>query len=151
MLYLWKFYRYFGRIGELSSLFVATEEEVDKMIGREAHFGEALGKHSDVCCTLDEDDFTKLNISPDAVSEVSNYLGYTWSGYNPQDYIRTSCDECGKYIYIGEGEEVFQAVDSELCEMCFTEWKRELCKKSNKEFIAEIEEGNIVARTGEFK
>ncbi|KAA9007242.1 hypothetical protein D3C73_184980 [compost metagenome] len=85
--YLYKFGWDCGRMGDVEGLFVATEEEIKDAIGKEVYFGEILGKHSEIFGTFDESDIEKLDISPDAVNEVSKYLGETWSGYNPLEYI----------------------------------------------------------------
>lgn len=89
--YLWSFYFDCGRSGGLEGLFVATEEEVEYAIGKYASFGEALGKHSDVYGNIKEGDISKVDISPEAVAEVSAHLGNTWSGYNPLHYIHHQC------------------------------------------------------------
>jgi hypothetical protein len=90
--YLWKFYWDCGRAGELDGLFVATEEEVEYAKGKHAYFGEVLGKHSEVYGTIDEGDIWKLDVSPEAVEEVSKVLGHDWSGFNPLDYINVQCE-----------------------------------------------------------
>ena len=93
--YLWSFCWDCGRSGSLEGLFVATEKEVEEATGQEVYFGEALGKHSEVYGTIDEGDIFKVEISPEAVSEVSKHLGETWSGWNPLEYVRFYCDRCG--------------------------------------------------------
>lgn len=102
--YLWSFYWDYGRSGSLDGLFVATEEAVNEVIGQEAYFGEVLGKHSEVYGDLSEGDISKIDISPDAVEEVSRYLGTTWSGFNPLEYVRFYCHDCGERIHVGDGE-----------------------------------------------
>lgn len=88
--YLWQF-EWDMRGGSVSSLFVATEAEVKDAIGSYAYFGEVLGKHSEVYGTIDEGDIWKLDVSCEAVAEVSRHLGDTWSGYNPLHYIEHQC------------------------------------------------------------
>lgn len=85
--YLWKFYWDCGRMGEVSGLFVATEDEINKSIGKEVYFGEILGKHSEVCGTLDREDLEKINLDSVSTERVAEFLGDTWSGYNPLKYI----------------------------------------------------------------
>lgn len=92
--YLWKFYWDCGRSGSISGLFVATEEEVKSAIGKKAYFGEVLGKHSEVYGELEEGDIKKLDVSPQAVEEVSKHLGSNWSGFNPLNYINVECKSC---------------------------------------------------------
>lgn len=57
---LWKWSQW-GRGGELSGLFVALPEHVEKMNGRTVHFGEVLGKHSDVEVTFDPGDIEAVS------------------------------------------------------------------------------------------
>lgn len=102
--FLWEF-SWDMRGGSVESLFVATEEEVKALIGSEVSFGEVLGKHSDVRGTIDEGDIIKLDVSTDAVNEVSKHLGKTWSGFTLSDYIRHQCNG---------------VVDDERCEEAYT-------------------------------
>jgi hypothetical protein len=92
--YLWKFYWSCGRMGDLDGLFVATENEVKQAIGREAYFGEVLGKHSEIYGTLEEKDITKVELDSETVEKVKNILGDTWSGFNPIKYA-FKCEYCG--------------------------------------------------------
>jgi hypothetical protein len=93
MNYLWKFYWDCGRSGEVEGLFVATEDEVNAVIGQGVYFGEILGKHSEVRGTIDEGEITKVNLDTETVEKVSKILGSTWSGYNPLEYLEESDDE----------------------------------------------------------
>ena len=56
---LWDFYLDYGRMGELSGTFEATEEEVEAAIGKTVWWSEELGKHSE-----DEFTLTRDMISP---------------------------------------------------------------------------------------
>lgn len=85
--YLWKFEWDCGRMGEVSGMFVASEEEVEETIGKQIYFGEILGKHSEVFGELAREDLSKVDIDPDSVAKVAAELGRTWSGYNPLEYI----------------------------------------------------------------
>ncbi|HFK1717434.1 hypothetical protein CON18_30615 [Bacillus cereus] len=87
--YLYRFYWDCGRSGYLEGLFVATEDEVASAMGKEAYFGEVLGKHIEVYGEIEEGDITKVDISPEAVAEVSKHLGTEWSGFNPLEYIES--------------------------------------------------------------
>lgn len=117
--YLWKFSWYMRRGGNVEGLFVASEKEVKDIIGMDVYFGEIHGKHSEVYGVLSRTDFNKLEISPKTVAEVSEYLGETWSGYNPIYYLRVSCDDCGDYIEIGEGETYHEIDGDKICEHCY--------------------------------
>lgn len=85
--YLWKFFWYCGRNGEVEGLFTATQEEIEKYIDSQVYFGEILGKHSEIYGTLEWDDIEKLDLDSETVEKVTKLLGKTWSGYNPLDYI----------------------------------------------------------------
>lgn len=91
MLGLYKFYYDCGRMGDLSGLFVAFIDEVDRLNGREVYFGEVLGKHSDIAITFDKDDTSIELLSHDQekiswLVEINDGDG-TISGFNPLDYL----------------------------------------------------------------
>ena len=86
---LWSFYWDCGRQGDVEGLFKATREEVENAIGKEVYFGEILGKHSEVCGTLEEGEIKLVSDNP---IEVMNA---TESGYNPLEYLNYECEECG--------------------------------------------------------
>ena len=93
--YLWKFGWDCGRMGEVDGLFVASDKEIQNAIGKDVYFGEILGKHSEVYGVLDEDDLEKVNLDSVSTERVAKLLGDTWGGYNPLDYLRYECGECG--------------------------------------------------------
>lgn len=82
---LYRFRAYFGRSGTLTGLFTSTPEEIAACIGPEIHFGEVLGKHSDVTATLEESDFEKLTDDADFVRRFEEY-GCA-SGFDPRGYL----------------------------------------------------------------
>ncbi|MCY8191458.1 hypothetical protein MOC62_07540 [Bacillus spizizenii] len=84
--YLWKF-GWGLNYGDVEGLFVATEEEVFNLIGKEVYFGEINGKHSEVYGEIEEGEIEKVAIDPETVATVSAVLGDTWSGYNPLHYV----------------------------------------------------------------
>ncbi|SOK58440.1 hypothetical protein [Yersinia phage fHe-Yen9-04] len=93
-----------GRMGDLTGLFIATEDELRALQGMTIYFGEALGKHSEVSiddfkfedhCTVKSDDSEKIDW-------LIGLLGYTLSGYNPLDYF-----------YIEEQDEYNEGKNSE--------------------------------------
>lgn len=84
--YLWKFGWGFG-YGEVGGLFVASEQEVADLIGKEVYFGAVLGKHSEVYGEIEEGDIKKVDLDPETVAKVSAVLGDTWSGYSPLHYV----------------------------------------------------------------
>ncbi|AQW88693.1 hypothetical protein FDH34_gp168 [Serratia phage BF] len=101
---LYEFYLDCGRMGDLSGLFVATEDELRALQGSTIWFGEALGKHSEVW--IDEfkfEDYCEVKCDDqEKVEWLAGLLGYTLSGYNPLDYF-----------YIEEQSEYQEGKDSE--------------------------------------
>lgn len=85
--YLWKFCWDTRREGSVEGLFVATEQEMSGLIGKDVYFGEILGKHSEVCGTMEWEDVEKINLNDETIEKVSSVLGNTWSGYNPFEYL----------------------------------------------------------------
>jgi predicted RNA-binding Zn-ribbon protein involved in translation (DUF1610 family) len=86
----------------LKVYFVATEDEVNNIIGKEVYFGEILGKHSEVCGTIEEGEITKIEIDSETVDKVAKYLGCVWSGYSPLHYVRYICPVCGDKVEANE-------------------------------------------------
>ena len=84
---LYSFYVDCGRMGSLDGLFIATQEEVDKAIGKEMYFGEVLGKHSDVQGTIEAHEITLVSTDQDKVEWLLGLLGTCVSGFNPLEYI----------------------------------------------------------------
>ena len=83
---LYSFYWDCGRMGDVQGLFISTQEQVDKLLGKEIYFGEILGKHSEVYGTIDEGDITLVSSDQDKVNWLLELLGGTVSGYNPLAY-----------------------------------------------------------------
>lgn len=79
---LWHF-SYSRRGGRLDGLFVATEEEVEAHLGKSVHFGEALGKHTDVDVVFNRDRVSRVNADPTAIAKITEVVGKTWCGWNP--------------------------------------------------------------------
>jgi len=90
---LWKFYWDCGRMGSLEGLFVASEAQVSKIIGKHVYFGEVLGKHSDISGNISQDSLELIDIDADAVAKILAVTGPTVSGYNPFDYWEPEEDE----------------------------------------------------------
>ncbi|MDN9010036.1 hypothetical protein [Brevibacillus laterosporus] len=85
--FLWNFYWDCGRNGDLEGLFVASDNEIQELIGKRVYFGEVLGKHSDVYGTLEQGDFDKINLDSETVGKVAEVLGVSWSGFDPRHYL----------------------------------------------------------------
>lgn len=89
------FYADCGRMGSLEGLFVATPEEVENLYGKTIHFGEALGKHSEISLKMDESNFTKRSDDPEKVAWLISIFDSetTLCGYNPLDYYEECEDD----------------------------------------------------------
>lgn len=76
-----------GRMGELTGLFIADTEAVNKLIesGEEVYFGEVLGKHSEVCGPIEQADITLVSTEESVIKAIEEH-GLE-NGFNPFDYI----------------------------------------------------------------
>lgn len=131
--YLWRFTFDYGRMGSLFGLFIATEEDIAQAIGKQVDFGEVLGKHSQVDGELEQGDFNKLDVTVEAVQEVSKHLGKTWSGYNPLEYIQvfTTCEQCQETM--NEDDWYVTYRDEFLKDMCIECYEEKLEEEDNEE------------------
>lgn len=86
-----RFFWDFGRSGDIEGVFVCTKIELETAIGKEVYFGEILGKHSEVCGTLDEDDVEILSEDQDFIAKFIEIVGS--SGYNPLAYLQKEDEE----------------------------------------------------------
>jgi hypothetical protein len=71
---LYLFEESYGCCGEIYSAFLANEEEVNSIYGLELYLGEILGKHSEVTVTLNEEQFTKLDLKSETIEDLSKAL-----------------------------------------------------------------------------
>ena len=92
MNYLWGFHWNCGRQGVLEGLFVATEDEINDLIGQRVYFGEVLGKYSEIYGPIEEEEITKVGLDVETVEKITDVLGDTWSGYNPFDFVEEEND-----------------------------------------------------------
>lgn len=83
---LFSFFWDCGRMGSLEGLFVATQEDIDRIMGKEIYFGEVLGKHSEIYGNLSEGDLRVIEIDQEAIDKIVAVTGETISGFNPLDY-----------------------------------------------------------------
>ena len=91
---LWYFHWEHFRIrGRVESVFIATQEEVDQVIGRDIYFGEILGKHSELVCNIEAENFTLISEDPYVIKSLEDVCGQTISGYNPIIYLKEQEDE----------------------------------------------------------
>lgn len=96
MLKLYSFHWDCGRQGEVDGLFAADSDLVDNMIGERVHFGEILGKHSEVYGKLDREDLEIVSEDKEKIDWLVEVIGSsTISGYNPLGYLRIKCEKCG--------------------------------------------------------
>ena len=85
---LYKYDSYYGRMGSLDGIFIADEEEVERLKGYSARFGEVLGKHSYITDDSWFDNTEVLTNDQDFIAKFIEIMGDgTISGYNPMDYI----------------------------------------------------------------
>ena len=70
---LFKFYENCGRMGDLSGIFIAEQEDVDKLLGKEIWLGEVLGKHSGISVTIDADSITALTDDQDFIEKFEEF------------------------------------------------------------------------------
>lgn len=74
------------RGGSVESIFVATQEQIDSIIGKRVYFGEILGKHSEVIGDLESCEFEVLSEDQDFIEKFEKIIGDT--GHNPISYLR---------------------------------------------------------------
>lgn len=65
----------------VGGLFVATDEEVKNLIGKEIYFGEFEGKHSELHGTIDDGEITLVSDNPVVVETIGNF------GLNPLEFL----------------------------------------------------------------
>lgn len=83
-----------GRQGDVVSLFIANEKDVEAAMGKNIEFGEILGKHSDVSGTLEERDISVRTDDQDFIKKFEEIMGTgTISGHNPLENIYGEYEE----------------------------------------------------------
>jgi hypothetical protein len=65
--------------------FVAKENDVAELIGKQVYFGEILGKHSEIYGTVDAEDIEMISDDPVFVEQFAKIVGNV--GYNPLEYL----------------------------------------------------------------
>lgn len=79
-----KLYEYseeFGRMGDLSGIFVAEEADVARAMGETAYLGEVLGKHANITASISPDTIRELTDDADFVAKFVKFG--CGSGTNP--------------------------------------------------------------------
>lgn len=88
---LYKFKFNCGRNGDLYGLFIEDSERVRKLIESKevVHFGEVLGKHSEISGPIDKTEIEFVSNDPLVIKMVQyNNLCF---GFNPFDYLDYDC------------------------------------------------------------
>ena len=89
---IYKFYVDCGRMGDLEGIFIADEEEVNKIMGRNICFYEVLGKHSAVNVFFDHNDIKVLTDDQDFIKKFKEITEGRAIGVNPLHYIEEEDD-----------------------------------------------------------
>ena len=99
MNYLWKLYWDCGKLGEVESIFVATEKEVYYLIGQRIYLPNVLSDGKEAEGLVEEGDIEKLKIDSKTVDMLTEHLGKCWLGKDPIAHIIQYCPECNKDYY----------------------------------------------------
>lgn len=82
---LYKYTEYFGRMGHLSGVFVATRAEIKAAKKRgTTYLGEVLGKHSEISATISDETIKLLTEDRNAIAIVEEHD--LANGTNPLAY-----------------------------------------------------------------
>lgn len=84
-----KLYRYeedFGRMGSLSGVFLADDQDLKWFMGARVWDSDILGKHSEIQITFDSDTVKTLDVSESTVHDLLRVIGKNISGTTPYDY-----------------------------------------------------------------
>lgn len=87
------FEKYFGRQGALSGMFLLDEDEWTTLQGIisdgvDIYFGEVLGKHSEVICSIEPEDIEVLTADQEWLAQANQLNVCLDNGCNPLDYLR---------------------------------------------------------------
>jgi hypothetical protein len=81
---LFKFYFNCGRMGKLDGLFIAYQEEIDELIGKNVYFGEVLGKHSEITGIIEKEEIKEISNDQELINKLEELFGSdTLCGINP--------------------------------------------------------------------
>lgn len=85
---LYRFEVDFGRMGIVSGAFIEKKKEVSLLVGKNVFLGDALGKHSDVSITIENEHLTLITDDIDLLEFLKKENGSkNIAGYNPLDYL----------------------------------------------------------------
>jgi len=62
-------------MGDLEGVFVADTEDVKSKMGEDIHFGEVLGKHSEIYGVLEEKDLEVLSTDQEFIQQFQEIVG----------------------------------------------------------------------------
>lgn len=96
MLGIYRFSWDCGRAGTLDGVLIADSDDVRSIVGKYIHFGEVLGKHSDIQGTVEEGELKLVTNDPTEVAVVQKVFRVktgTISGFSPFDYAVESEEE----------------------------------------------------------
>ena len=88
---IYKFSADFGRMGWISSIFSAEEEDINITIGKEIYFGEVLGKHSEICFILNKSHLEEITSNQEFIKTFDMLCCST--GMNPIHYVNEEVEE----------------------------------------------------------
>lgn len=117
---IYKFNRDCGRMGSVESTFIATQKEVDAIIGKYVNFGEILGKHSEIYGKVEDGEITLISSDVVAIKVLEN-IGLLPTGHNPLDYFKCYC--CGDKLDVLEY--MLDPEGNQICAMCKKEYYSE--------------------------
>lgn len=117
---IYKLDKYFGRMGDLTGIFIADKETVQCMIDNEitVYFGEVLGKHSEVYGSIKDADITMCSDDPNAIQVIKDLRLET--GHNPLDYGYLQYDGSNLPGY----DEDYEYTVGEICELIIKNKKK---------------------------
>lgn len=61
-------------MGELEGLFVASDEQIKNLKGKELDFGDALGKHSEICFSFDRSQIKVVSDDQEFINKFNAIL-----------------------------------------------------------------------------
>ena len=83
---LYRFYKVCGRMGFIQGFFLASQVEIDDLMGKDIYFGEALGKHSSISCIMNSDTISLISSDPIFIDKAKE-CGLIPNGHNPLNYL----------------------------------------------------------------
>jgi hypothetical protein len=97
----------FGRMGTLDGVFFDDCRLVQHLANVHVHFGEVLGKHSDIGYMFDPEDFEEIELDVATRTMLYNKLTQSVAGYNPiatyLEHLSERDDETGMRTLIKNG------------------------------------------------